>query len=89
MVVPRETCVECLERGNHRSSESKTVLNMQESAEVIVSQNAGMQHNTGRSLREIPACPRLRKDVSTINKSDVYDNHTEGLKKEKGVSTFC
>lgn len=34
-VVPGETCVERLERGNHRTSESKTVLSMQESAEVI------------------------------------------------------
>jgi hypothetical protein len=39
-VVPGETCVGCLERGNHRSSESKAVLSTQESAEVIVSQNA-------------------------------------------------
>ena len=34
---PGETCVECLERGNHRSSESKTVLNMQEGSGLKVS----------------------------------------------------
>ena len=35
-VVPRETCVERFERGNHCTSKSKAVLNAQESAEVIV-----------------------------------------------------
>ena len=39
-VVPRETCVESFEKGNHRSSESKAVLSTQESAEVIVNPNA-------------------------------------------------
>ena len=37
-VVPGETCVERFERGNHCTSESKAVLNAQESAEVIVAE---------------------------------------------------
>ena len=37
-VVPRETCVERFERGNHCTSKSKAVLNAQESAKVIVAE---------------------------------------------------
>ena len=37
-VVPGETCVERFERSNHCTSESKVVLNAQESAEVIVAE---------------------------------------------------
>ena len=37
-VVPGETCAERFERGNHCTSESKAVLNAQESAEVIVAE---------------------------------------------------
>ena len=59
--------MEYFERGNHRSSESKAVLNMQESAEVIVSQNVEMQSRTkdriNRSLQYDPERRNGHMDV--------------------------